>query len=56
MKHIEIAEQRVVGGWLRLLNLFGWNVFFSNVIVVKDKSPIVPFHGITSPYNYFEEI
>ena len=22
----------------------------------KGKSPIVPFHGITSPYSYFEEI
>jgi hypothetical protein len=28
MKHIEIAEQRVVGGWLRLSSLFGWNIFF----------------------------
>jgi hypothetical protein len=23
---------------------------------VKDKSPVVLFHGITSPYSYFEEI
>ena len=22
----------------------------------KGKSPVVPFHGITSPYSYFEEI
>ena len=24
--------------------------------VIKDKSPEVPFHGITSPYSYFEVI
>ena len=23
---------------------------------VKDKSLVVPFHGITLPYSYFEEI
>ena len=23
---------------------------------VKGKSPVVPFHGITLPYSYFEEI
>ena len=23
---------------------------------IKDKSPEVPFHGITSPYSYFEVI
>ena len=25
-------------------------------LCVKGKSPVVPFHGITSPYSYFEEI
>ena len=24
--------------------------------VFKGKAPIVPFHGIPSPYSYFEEI
>ena len=24
--------------------------------MVKDKSPVVPFYGITLPYSYFEEI
>ena len=33
MKHIEIAEQRVVGGWLRLLNFFGWNNVFQIVVI-----------------------
>ena len=28
MKHIEIAEQRVVGGWLRLLKICLVGIFF----------------------------
>jgi hypothetical protein len=28
----------------------------SAVAFGKDKSPEVPFHGITSPYSYFEVI
>ena len=26
------------------------------IFAFKDKSPEVPFHGITSPYSYFEVI
>ena len=29
---------------------------FRSFLIRKGKSPVVPFHGITSPYSYFEEI
>jgi hypothetical protein len=34
------------------------NDFFKlcNTRTIKGKAPVVPFHGITSLYNYFEEI
>ena len=41
---------------------FGNSAFFSATwyksyaLYFKDKSPEVPFHGITSPYSYFEVI
>ena len=57
--HLNINSVRVVlfdWGNIKLqLNLHG--VDSSNgMFVCKGKSPVVPFHGITSPYRYFEEI
>ena len=31
-----------------------WNKLSHQKTIVKDKFPEVPFHGITSPYSYFE--
>ena len=35
---------------------FPINFVKSQLIISKVKAPVVPFHGITSPYSYFEEI
>ena len=43
---------RVVGGHVPEIHSIPWQIG----IMGKDKSPVVPFHGITLPYSYFEEI
>ena len=54
--HSGHAKKNLCRSHMWFEKFFDLQIFLMMVVFIKGKSPEVMFHGITSPYSYFEEI